>query len=81
MVLTFHKGDGDFERNLRDVRLVMVQKRPFAPDFLVVCIDGVARDARYAQIRADGWFAYSDDMGEQRVELDRVSWVSAYFTE
>jgi len=54
-------------------------RKPWAASFLNIVIDGVAVEASTCHIRPDGWFAYSDDVGERRVELYRVSYVTAYF--
>ena len=78
-VLVFHPTDEDFERNLSQLRQATIRKAPYAPKSLTVIVDGKACDATTAHIRPDGWFAYSDNMGERRVELDRVTAVEAYF--
>lgn len=79
MKLTLWITDHDFNQNIRELRHAEIQHKPHAPSFLNIVIDGLAVEASTCHVRPDGWFAYTDDVGERRVELDRVSSVTAYF--
>ena len=85
MDMIFYPSDVGFKQNLRCLRDAVIYKRPHAPKFLNIVIDGRAVDADTAHIRPDGWFAYtyrdkeSRLLGENRVELHRVSKVMAWF--
>ena len=83
MHITFHVTDESFKENLATLRQATIKNfrtpHKLAPKFLDIVIDGRAITATTAHVRLDGWFAYSDDGGERRVELDRVSKVVAYY--
>ena len=78
--LVFYPTDEGFEHNIAQLRQATIWKRTAAPKFLIVVVDGKAKDATTAHIRPDGWFTYSDDQGERRVELHQVTVVEAYFS-
>lgn len=79
MNLTFWVADQEFAKNIAGLRQAEINKKPYAPSFLNIVIDGLAVEASTCHVRPDGWFAYSDNVGERRVELGRVSSVTAYF--
>jgi len=79
MKLTFLSTDEGFEQNIHALRHAEMWHKPWAPSFLNIVIDGSAVEASTCHIRPDGWFAYSDDTGERRVELDRVGLVTAFY--
>ena len=79
MVLTFHRTDTNFAENLATLRRATIGGRGPVPKFLNIVIDGLAVEGSTAHVRPDGWFAYSDEVGERRVLLDKVSVVKAYF--
>lgn len=77
--LKFDRLDAHFQDNLRALRQAVISRRACVPTRLDIVIDGKAVTASTAHIRPDGWFAYTDGIGERRVELERVGSVEAFF--